>query len=82
MDTITMLDLRTNSETLLKKLKKKEKVILSFRGKPIATIHPIVEEEWEEDIFYKFLQTMPKNNKSKKKKSISNTEIDSLVYGI
>lgn len=64
-----MSDLKANPETLLKKLKKKEKVILSFRGKPIATIHPIVEEEWEEDIFYKFLQTMAKENISKNSRS-------------
>lgn len=83
METITMLDLRTNSELLLKKLKKKEKVILSFRGKPIATIHPILEEaEWEEDIFGLQLKSLSKKPKGKKKTKISNSEIDTLVYGI
>ncbi|HMV44759.1 MAG TPA: hypothetical protein PK079_01550 [Leptospiraceae bacterium] len=78
---ITMLDLRKNSTLLLKKLKGKEKILLSFRGKPIATIHPISEEsDWETDPFLQFLNSIPES--PKKKTRISNKEIDSIIYGI
>jgi antitoxin (DNA-binding transcriptional repressor) of toxin-antitoxin stability system len=81
MESITMLDLRKNSAVLLKKLKRKEKILLSFRGKPVATIHPILQDiDWESDSFLHFLNTIPKT--SSKKKHLSNEEIDSLVYGI
>lgn len=79
-----MLDLRKNSNLLLKKLQKREKVILSFRGKPVATIHPIIENsDWENDSFIQFLSTIKTTtSKNKKKRKITNDEIDSLVYGI
>ena len=81
MTSITMLDLRKNSNILLEKLKKKEKILLSFRGKPVATIHPISQEsDWESDSFLDFFNSIPKS--TNKKSKISNEEIDSLVYGI
>ena len=56
MATMTMLDLRKNSDILLEKLKKKEKITLSYRGKPIATIEPIQERvDWREDAFVQFI---------------------------
>jgi antitoxin (DNA-binding transcriptional repressor) of toxin-antitoxin stability system len=81
MTSITMLDLRKNSNILLEKLKRKEKILLSFRGKPVATIHPIAQEsDWESDSFLQFINSIPKSNGKKPK--LSNEEIDSLVYGI
>ncbi len=81
MTSITMLDLRKNSNVLLEKLKRKEKILLSFRGKPVATIHPISQEsDWESDSFLQFINSIPKS--TRKKSKISNEEIDSLVYGI
>ncbi len=59
MATMTMLDLRKNSDILLEKLKKKEKITLSYRGKPIATIEPIQERvDWKEDTFVQFIEDM------------------------
>jgi len=81
MTSITMLDLRKNSNILLEKLKRKEKILLSFRGKPVATIHPISQEsDWESDSFLQFINSIPKS--TGKKSKLSNEEIDSLVYGI
>ena len=80
MTSITMLDLRKNSSLLLEKLKRKEKILLSFRGKPVATIHPISQEsDWETDSFLQFINSIPKSGSKKTK--LSNEEIDSLVYG-
>ncbi|MBK8393825.1 MAG: hypothetical protein IPL26_01060 [Leptospiraceae bacterium] len=65
----------------MEKLKRKEKILLSFRGKPVATIHPISQEsDWESDSFLQFINSLPKS--TKKKSKLSNEEIDSLVYGI
>jgi len=80
MTSITMLELRKNSNVLLEKLKRKEKILLSFRGKPVATIHPISQEsDWETDSFLQFINSISKS--SSKKTKLSNEEIDSLVYG-
>ena len=81
MTSITMLDLRKNTNILLEKLKRKEKILLSFRGKPVATIHTISQEsDWESDSFLQFINSLPKS--TKKKSKLSNEEIDSLVDGI
>jgi antitoxin (DNA-binding transcriptional repressor) of toxin-antitoxin stability system len=63
-----MLDLRKNSNILLEKLKRKEKILLSFRGKPVATIHPISQEsDWESDSFLQFINSIPKSNSQENK---------------
>ena len=81
MNSMSMLDLRNNSNTLFEKLKGNEQIILSFRGKPVATISPIVQKtDWESDSFLKFINSIPKS--TNKKSKISNKEIDDLVYGI
>lgn len=79
MAQITMLDLRKNSEQLLKMLGKKEKVILSYRGRPIATIHPILEEE---DSLASTVKSLKKTKRPPKGTKLSNAEIDELVYGV
>ena len=83
MTTMTMLDLRKNSDIILEKLKKKEKISLSYRGKPVATIEPIQERvDWREDTFAQFIEEMKSSPREKIKSKITNKEIDSLVYGI
>jgi len=83
MITMTMLYLRKNSDILLEKLKKKEKITLSNRGKPIATIEPIHEEvDWKEDTFVQFIEELKSSPRERIKSKIKNKEIDSLVYGI
>lgn len=81
MNSMSMLELRNNANTLFEKLKGNEQIILSFRGKPVATISPILQKtDWESDSFLKFINSIPKS--VNKKSKISNKEIDSLVYGL
>jgi antitoxin (DNA-binding transcriptional repressor) of toxin-antitoxin stability system len=40
MKTISMVDLRTNSERIVRDLKRGEHMILSYRGKPLAELVP------------------------------------------
>jgi antitoxin (DNA-binding transcriptional repressor) of toxin-antitoxin stability system len=83
MINISMLDLRTNSKKLLKELKKKENITLTYRGKAIGTIQPIVEEsDWIEDPLSHFINNLPSSPKKTRKSSITNSEIDSILYGI
>jgi len=83
MTTMTMLDLRKNSDVLLEKLRKKEKITLSYRGKPIATIQPILDkQDWSEDCFVDFIKESSHSKKDLNTTKITNKEIDSLVYGI
>jgi antitoxin (DNA-binding transcriptional repressor) of toxin-antitoxin stability system len=40
MKTISMVDLRTHSERIVRELKRGERMMLSYRGKPLAELVP------------------------------------------
>lgn len=40
MRTISMVDLRTDSERIVRELKRGERMLLSYRGKPLAELVP------------------------------------------
>jgi len=40
MKTVSMVDLRTDSERIVRDLKRGERMILSYRGKPLAELVP------------------------------------------
>jgi len=83
MKNISMLGLRTNSKKLLKELEKKEDITLTYRGKAIGTIHPVVEEsDWIEDPLSHFINNLPSSPKKTRKSSITNSQIDTILYGI
>jgi len=42
MKTISMVDLRTQSERIVRELQRGERMILSYRGKPLAELVPSV----------------------------------------
>lgn len=44
MKTITMLDLRNDSESVVSALKRGVSILLTYRGKKLAVLNPYVEE--------------------------------------
>jgi prevent-host-death family protein len=44
MKTLSMLEFRRNARDVLRAIERGERLILTYRGKPIARLEPIVEE--------------------------------------
>jgi prevent-host-death family protein len=76
MKSVTMLDFRRNAEQVLAKVRNGERLILTHRGKPVARLEPIREEAIDrDDPFYSICELAEPAG------SLSNREIDEIVYG-
>jgi antitoxin (DNA-binding transcriptional repressor) of toxin-antitoxin stability system len=95
MKTITMLELREDTSSFLKALKKGTSFLLTYRGEKIAKIESFkenLEESAKEDPFF-LLPSLAieepkiaaKNNKGSNRESnkstLTNEDIDRIVYG-
>ncbi len=79
METLTMLDLRNNAAKIIKRAVAGERMILSYRGKPVLRIEPIStrdDKTFASDPFYKITGIASKD----KNGALSNEEIDHIVY--
>ena len=76
MKQITMVDFRRDSEKVLARVKKGERLILTHRGKPMARLEPIIDNVPNpDDPFYSLTDLAVPG------KSLSNDQIDEIVYG-
>jgi antitoxin (DNA-binding transcriptional repressor) of toxin-antitoxin stability system len=76
MKTISMLDLRLDAERIIGQVQKGQRMILTRCGKPVARLEPIaVETVQSDDPFYSLSDLAASNP------SLSNAQIDALVYG-
>jgi len=76
MKTVTMLDLRMRAESIIKQVRKGQSLVLSYRGKPAMRLMPIHDEDLSpDDLFYKLTDLAQSEGKS-----LSNAEIDALIY--
>ena len=76
MKTITMLDFRLDAENIIAQVQKGQRMILTRRGKPVARLEPIVEGTIaENDPIYDLAAL------SAPGQSLSNSQIDEIVYG-
>ena len=75
MKTVTMLDLSTNSETIIKELQKGIQMRITYNGKPVGYLLPIEENSYPEDdpIF-----DLPDH--AEEMGALTNKEIDVLLY--
>ena len=76
MKTISMLEFRRHSERVIKGALAGERMLLTYRGKPLFRLEPCVQPELGgEDPFYRLAE-----HADGAAKPLSNREIDRLLY--
>lgn len=76
MRTVSMLDFRQDAERILAQLQRGERMILTRRGKPVARLEPILDEQVsDDDPIYSLTRLAVPGE------SLTNEEIDKIVYG-
>lgn len=77
MKTISMLDFRNNAEKILIQVQKGQRMILTCRGKPVARLEPLEKDPpTRDDPFYSLSEVNTKAGES-----LSNSQIDDILYG-
>ncbi len=77
MKTISMLEFRKDAETIVRSVQQGQRLVLTYRGKPVARIEPILEETvTHDDPFYKLYEQADETGDT-----LSNEEMDELIYG-
>ena len=76
MKTVSMLELRRNALSIVRGVQDGERVLLTYRGKPVARLEPLDEEPAEDDRFYDLPDLAEEGGVS-----LSNREIDETLYG-
>jgi len=77
MKTVSMLEFRTAADQIIDQVRKGQRLILTYRGKPVARIEPVQPEDVDEgDPFYS-LTALPDS----KAKSMTNRQMDDTIYG-
>ena len=80
MKTITMLELRQNAQSILRRVAKGERLLLSHRGKPAARLEPLTTPANEARSNDPFLSIGSRATASSKGKT-RHADIDRIVYG-
>jgi antitoxin (DNA-binding transcriptional repressor) of toxin-antitoxin stability system len=78
--TITMLELRQNAQSVLRRIAKGERLLLSHRGKPAARLEPLTAAANDVRSNDPFLTIGCRATTSPKGKT-RHTDIDRIVYG-
>ena len=79
MTTVTMMELRQHSDRVIRRAKRGQHMILTYRGNPVMRLEPYQETtntDISNDAFYSLGKLADADCKN-----INNTEIDRLVYG-
>jgi antitoxin (DNA-binding transcriptional repressor) of toxin-antitoxin stability system len=80
MPSITMLDFRKQADKVFKRLARGESLLLTHRGKPVARLEPVLAESGkvpeDDPVFHIEDYAFDGHGKS-----LSNQDIDRLVYG-
>lgn len=80
MKTITMLEFRKNAESVLRRISKGERLILSHRGKPAARLEPLKSRPIADLLNDPFLTIASRATSSPKGKT-PHADIDRILYG-
>ena len=78
MRVVSMLELRRRAEEIIGRVRKGERMILTYRGKPVARLAPLPAEGGNEDDPFYALDRLAET----RGRSLSNEEIDRIVYGL
>lgn len=72
-----MVELRRDAEGVLQRVGRGERLVLTHRGRPVARLEPIAESvPTADDPLYRLTDTSVDRGES-----LSNEEIDAIVYG-
>jgi antitoxin (DNA-binding transcriptional repressor) of toxin-antitoxin stability system len=80
MKTVTMLEFRQNAESLLRRLAKGERFLLSHRGKSAARLEPVTPWRGAVALDDPFLAIGSRATRSPKGKT-RHADIDHILYG-
>ena len=80
MKTITMLEFRQNAQSVLRRIAKGERLLLSHRGKPAARLEPLTTPANDVRSNDPFLTIGSRATAGPKGKT-RHTDIDRIVYG-
>jgi len=76
MQTISMLEFRQDAESVLKCLHSGERLVLTYRGKPVARLEPFqAETATADDPIYNLYQLADDDAET-----LTNSEINALIY--
>ena len=77
MNKVTLLDFRRNAEGIIRRVQQGQRLLLTYRGKPVMSLEPISRPGISpDDPFYR-LDRLAVRGES----SLTNEEIDQIVYG-
>jgi prevent-host-death family protein len=78
MGKVSILEFRKDAERILRRVQLGQRLILTYRGKPVARLEPILKKKVEEDDpFYRIDRLALSGGQA-----LTNEEIDKIVYGI
>jgi prevent-host-death family protein len=80
MKTITMLEFRQNAQSVLRRVAKGERLLLSHRGKPAARLEPLTSAARDVVSIDPFLSIASRATASLKGKT-KHDDIDRIIYG-
>jgi prevent-host-death family protein len=77
METVTLLEFRRHAEEIIQRVRQGKRLVLTYRGKPVMRLEPISENKISrDDPFYR----LPELANSSSGKSLTNEEIDQILY--
>ena len=76
MKTVSMLEFRKNALEIVKGVKRGQRVLLTYRGEPVARLEPPDISPQANDPFYTLADLADGNGTS-----LTNSEIDKAIYG-
>ncbi len=84
MKTITMLEFRRNASVALREILKGHQLLLTYRGKPVAQLQPVKSVKrslQSDDALFQMLEKAEKDLKLSTNRSLTNKQIDQILYG-
>jgi len=77
VNTISMLELRRDAEHIVHRIQAGERLVLTYRGKPVARIEPVSDATADADDPFYSLDCLADT----KGGTLSNREMDEILYG-
>ena len=77
---VTMLEFRQNAESILRRVARGERFVLSHRGKPVARLEPLLRPSVRDPAKDPFLEIAGRAKPSPKGKT-EHADIDRFLYG-
>lgn len=77
MNTVSMLELRRDAGHIVHRIQAGERLVLTYRGKPVARLEPVADAATDaDDPFYTLDRLADSEGEA-----LSNREIDAILYG-